>query len=230
MNCKTPYRIPSKIVKISFIFLLGMSGAQAEVIPCQDNCVAKVAIPYLVKSVLASSAQPEKVLGCPDAGFVVSPTLEATQGSIVSSANIISGLVSRTPALVSKLNADRSHCGVCREMNTLTTFTTTSPQSISSDVSCQSQPVENVRIELENSEIESYVNQTLTGKNQEGQRLHQNCPQSCSFYVVSGQTSISASRSRLNLTVLCGQPRKGSLLFSSYIFTVGVIQQWACAK
>ncbi len=211
------------------LLMLG-ANAFAEVIPCQSDCVAKVAVPYMAKAVIASSIPNHQDASCPSAGFEVMPNLAATQGAVISSAGIIKSMIDQSQNQFSKLTADKSHCGTCSETNLITTFTTSAPSRTIGDPNCFNKPVENIQKELDNSEIENFANQTLQGNTSEGQHLVQICPKTCSFYVASAQTPIGPHKSRLNLTVLCNDKRQGSIVFATYNYSLGVIHQWSCAK
>jgi hypothetical protein len=218
-----------KNLALALLFMLGFS-AFAEVIPCQTDCVAKVAVPYMAKAVIASSIPNHQDASCPNAGFEIVQNIAATQGAVVSSAGIIKTMIDQSQGQFSKFSSDKSHCGACKETNLITTFTTSAPSKTIGDSNCYHMPTENIQKELDNSEIENYANQTLQGNTPEGQHFLQICPKTCSFYVASAQTPTGPQRSRLNLTVMCNDKRQGAILFATYNYSLGAIHQWSCAK
>ena len=143
---------------------------------------------------------------------------------------IISELIQMASQKRNALQAEVGRCGVCKQNNTVTTFTSSAPQVQRTDIICKTAFVRNFPVDLHNAEIEVFVSDTLRGRNVQGQQLLSDCNDSCSLYTASAQTPIEAGTSHLNMSVLCGPLRQGSILSSPYVYRLGFVHQWTCSK
>lgn len=188
----------------------------------------KVGIPKLKKSVVESFVKTEQGRRCPVAGSVSYDRLAELTGSASSSADSVSRLLERVQSRRDQLNVDSSRCGKCQQINQVAAFTTSEPIRTLTNSMCDNRPTVNIQKLLPTDQVERYANSTLRGGTPEGKALYQGCPDPCSFYVASATTERDANQSLLNLTVHCGQPRNGSILFAKYKYTAGLIQKWSC--
>ena len=216
---------------MTLLLLTGMS-AHAKTVPCQKNCKEAVEAPVteMVSVVRSAPNELKQDPSCPAPGYEVKKIAEA-QGLIFSAKNIINDFLIQSQAPAALMNADQSHCGSsCKEINLVSTFTTSAPQQTLISKDCENLPIQVIQKELDNTEIENFANQTLRGQTDEGAALHHGCPKTCSLYVASSQTPVSPTRSLLNLTVRYGQPRDGAIFIADYKFKSGLIHQWTCTK
>ena len=202
------------------VFSSGVSFAQSS--------FDKVGIPIFKKSVLASFVQTAQGKACPAAGSQSLDHLSQSVGSASSSVDSVARLIENVKPRRDQLNVDSSRCGQCQQVNQVATFTTSEPANTLTDSSCNNRPTTNFKKLLPMDQVENFVDSTLRGNNPEGQALTQGCPDPCSFYVASAVSDRGSNQSLLNLTVHCGQPRDGSILFADYKYTAGLIQSWSC--
>ena len=199
------------------------------------NSVQDQAIPVMVKSVLAgnplaSSTAAAQDPACPAPGYQVVHPVETGTGKAVSSATTILGMINSAAGERAKLQNDTTKCGPCKQTNIVSTFSTSAPSELRSDVICANPFARNFQHDFNNQDIESYATDILRGKNPEGAKLNSDCPDTCSLYTASAQTPLTSSTSRLDMTVSCGPQRQGKIVFAIYNFTVGLVQQWSCAS
>lgn len=194
------------------------------------SVVEQLAVPVMVKAVLLSSLTPTADPSCPASGSEIISSVEKASAKAISSSKTILDLVNGVDAQRAKLRVDSSHCGVCKQVNVVSTYTTSSPNQLRTDITCGAPFVRNFQHDFVNQDIESYVSDILRGKNPEGSQILNDCPKTCNLYTASAETPLTSSTSRLNLTILCGPPRQGSIVFATYDFSVGFIHQWSCSK
>ncbi len=213
MNC-------ASILVGIIMFASGVSFAQSS--------FEKVGIPALKKSVVESFVKTDQGKTCPAAGTVSFDRLAQVIGSASSSVDSVARLIENVKPRRDKLNIDSSRCGKCQQVNQVAAFTTSEPAKTSTNSKCNNRPTTNIRKILPMDQVENFVDSTLRGNTSEGRSLNQGCPDPCSFYVASAVTERDHNQSLLNLTVHCGQPRNGSILFADYKYTAGLIQSWSC--
>lgn len=195
---------------------------------CGANCVQEVGLPILTSSILSVAKSSDQ--GCPAPGSEVIPLVEKSTGKIRSSSATIGDLMTKTSNTLQSLKNNSAHCGECKQQNLVSSFTTTAPQELRADEVCPTPFARSFQTDLNNADIESFVDQTLRGKTPQGAKYVSDCANLCSNQVVSAQTALSPTTTRLNLVVICGPPRQGTLLLSTYQFSVGFIHQWICKK
>ncbi len=194
------------------------------------SSVQEQAIPVMLKSVLAGNPPSAQDPACPAAGYQVVNPVETGNGKAVSSSTTIVGMINSAAGQREKLQNDTTKCGPCKQANLVSTFSTSAPSELRSDVTCAAPFARNFQHDFNNPDIESYATDILRGKNPEGAKLNSNCPDSCSLYTASAQTPLTASTSRLDMTVFCGPQKQGNILFAIYNLTVGFVHQWSCSS
>ncbi len=188
----------------------------------------KTGIPVMKKSVIESFVKTAQTKSCPMGGSLSFDRLAQNTGSATGSAEAVARLIESIDMRRDQLNVDSSRCGSCQQINQVAAYTTSEPSKTTLNASCDNRPTVNIRKLLPSNQIESFVSSTLRGSTAEGKSLYQGCPDPCSFYVASATTERDENQSLLNLTVQCGQPRSGSILFAKYKYTAGLIQKWSC--
>lgn len=207
---------------VVFISLLVSGSAFAQ------TSFQTVGIPALKKSVVESFVKTEQGKNCPAEGLLSFDRIVEVTGSAVSSVDSVARLIEAVKGRKDQLNSDGSHCGKCQEINQVASYTTSEPSRTTLNSMCNNRPTVNIRKLLPMDQIETFVDSTLRGRTPEGRSLNQGCPDPCSFYIASSTTERDGNQSMINLTVHCGQPRKGSILFADYKYTAGLIQSWSC--
>ncbi len=195
-----------------------------------DSSPEQFALPVMQNAVVTSAPLPASDSGCPPAGVELLKSVESGSGKAVSSSKIILNLVAQSAPARAKLESENFKCGVCKQKNLVSTYTTSAPQQLRTDQVCAAPFARNFQHELNNQDIEAYANDVLRGKNPEGAAMTKDCASSCNFSTASAQTPLTQTTSRLNLTVYCGPPRQGSIVFATYDFTVGFIHEYTCQK
>ena len=176
------------------------------------------------KSFVSSKVNP----ACSPGGQNSVDKIHQVEGSATAAKSIVRSLVEGTQTELSSLSNDSSKCGSCRQVNQVVIYTTSEPAQVNADSSCDNRPTVNIQIELPDSDIQIYAESTLKGDTPQGQQLYQGCPDPCAFNTASAATPAGNGRSLLNLTVHCGQPRTGFILFAKYKFSSGLIHKWVC--
>lgn len=182
----------------------------------------------LKTSVLQSFAKLENNPNCAVAGSETFDNLFQTLGGAISARALVSSLLEKSQDNLKGLEVDSRRCGSCKQVNQVVVYTTSEPELVLVNSSCNNKPTVNIRTNLADSEIQTYIESTIRGNNPEGKDLYLGCPNPCAFFTASASTSLGNNRSLLNLTVHCGPPRNGSILFANYKFTAGLIHKWTC--
>ena len=198
--------------------------------PCTQNCVETEAIPVMEKAILGSNPATSAYPDCPPAGSKIFKSVLTSTGKATTSAKVIRDLAAQSAPKREALQNDHSHCGVCKQTNLVSTFTTSAPNHLKTDQVCATPFARNFQRDLNNQDIEVYAGDTLRGKNAQGQQFTAECSNTCNLYTATGQTPLSSGTSRLNLTILCGPPRTGTILTATYDLSVGFVHQWVCSK
>lgn len=207
------------------IVLFGLLNSE---ISFAQSSFDKVGIPAMKKSVIESFVKTDQGKACPAAGSVSFDRLAELTGSASSSVDSVARLLEAIKPRQGQLNLDSSRCGKCQQVNQVAAFTTSEPAKTNINSMCNNRPTVNIRKMISVDQVENFVSSTLRGNTAEGRSLNQGCPDPCSFYVASATTERDGNQSLLNLTVHCGQPRSGSLFFTDYKYTAGLIQSWSC--
>ncbi len=197
---------------------------------CTPKCVEKEAIPVMKKAVLAAAPPVGQASDCPASGSELIKDVQTDVGKAMTSKKIILEMVNQTAATRVKYEKDASRCGACKQVNLVSTYTTSSPNQPKPDQVCATPFARNFQHEMNNQDIEAFANDTLRGKNAEGQKFGVDCSNTCNMYTASAETPLTPTTSRLNLTILCGPPRVGTVVFATYDLSVGFIHQWVCTK
>src|SRR3989338_535157 len=193
-----------------------------------NSSFESIGIPMMKESVKKSFQLSDSAQGCPQAGFQEFDSLSSARGSAMSSSKIITQLLEEIDPHHREISVENSRCGSCRQVNEIAVFSTSEPEKVKMKQFCNNRPTVNVEKEMENSDVQDFASDTMRGKTPEGKELYAGCPDPCSFYVASATTPRSETRSLLNLTVHCGQPRNGGVLMAKYIYKAGLVQKWAC--
>jgi len=217
---------------LGFVLLMPMHFAFAQGFnsDCKADCVEKEALPVLKEAILHAPLRLPQSADCPEGGIDLFENVAMADGTVVASSSIISALTDKTSAYLNDLSRSSGRCGSCQQHNLVTPFTESQPEKLRLDVVCTTPFTKNIQREIEDTQIEDYAAATLKGDNPEGKALHDACSSSCNFHVATAKTPISSTRSRLNLTVLCGPPRQGFILFATYQYKIGFFRQWTCSK
>ncbi len=187
-----------------------------------------VGIPVMKAAVVSSFAKAEDKSGCAAGGVKYFDKILQVQGDAVSSMQVIMDLIDKSRQSHRQLEADASHCGSCQQVNEVAVYLTSEPAKVSRNSMCDNMPTVNVQVLLAESEVQGFVEATLSGNSSHGKKLFLGCPDPCSFYTAFASTPKENNKRLLNLTSHCGQPRNGSLMFAKYKFTAGLIQKWSC--
>ncbi len=198
--------------------------------PCTPKCIESLALPVMTKAVLSSNLPSNQDPNCPPSGSELFKAVGTGIGKAIMSVGIVKDLTARAAQKRESLQADRNHCGSCKQVNLVSNYSASAPNQIRQDLVCETPFAINFQKELNNQDIEAFGSDTLRGKNSPGQQVERECSKTCNYYMASAQTPISQTTSRINLTVVCGPPRQGSILTANYDLTVGFVHQWVCIK
>jgi len=241
LNCKPSFRIyvflrgqMNSLRFIGYLFftlqIASLAVAQPDLQDCTTDCLRTQAIPTMESGVLSAPMDSKQDADCPQAGFVLINDVASERGLVLALQGIFNELSTQVAPQQELLRKDQSHCGVCHQHNVVSMFSTSEPEKIRTDVVCDTHFAKNIEKTIDDSKIRSYMQDTLTSKNPEGKKIGEACSDKCSYSIAVARTQVAATSSRLDLTILCGQPRDGFVLFSTYNFTVGFIQRWTCSK
>lgn len=180
---------------------------------------------------LSKDLTPKDSKSCPAGGSEVVPNLRSEKGKIFSIADRVDDVRDGIKPALRERETENKRCGACKQNNMVSLVTTISPEKTVTDPTCANRPAETFTVNLESkSSVKGFLESVLRGENAEGKRLHQGCPDPCSFYVTTAETEAQGDRTYLTLTVQCGQPRKDSLLTAKYDYKSGLVHQWTCSK
>ncbi len=218
------------VAAFQVLTIQSFAQSQIQVKPCKQNCIEIAALPVMEKAVLASNPAFVQDPSCPTPGSETIKNAITGTGKAMTSAKIIKDMVAQSTTKRDLIMSDRSRCGACKQINLVSTFTTSAPNQLKLDSSCPTPFASNFQKELNNQDIEAFANDTIRGRNAQGQQFANACSNACNLYTATASTPLSSATSRLNLTILCGQPRVGSILSATYDLSVGFVHQWVCAK
>ncbi len=193
-----------------------------------ENAFEKIALPMMKTAAYQSFGESEVNKECAVGATADFDKLATGRAGASSSSAMIASLLEKIENRRQELLVDSSHCGSCQQVNDVATFTTTEPEKTLRDASCDTMPTINIQKELPAGEIQSFAAATLQGKTDEGKKLYAGCPNPCSFHIATATTPLENQNSLLNLTVQCGQPRNGSILFAKYNYSSGLLHKWTC--
>lgn len=152
-------------------------------------------------------------------------------GKIMSAIQTVQTVITELDPEVARRQADQSRCGACRQENIVSSFVAVSAEKIKDDSRCDNRPMETLVQEFSSKqEVQNYSAAVLQGRNEEGERLAENCPNPCVYYITTAQTPLPSGNIHLTLTVQCGHPRRDGILSAIYNFRAGVIHQWTCRR
>lgn len=187
-----------------------------------------IAIPILKSAVLQSFPPVQVSPDCPEGGSQLRDSIEQTVEPVTNTKSAVTGIIEKTRPVVNQYVNETGKCGSCKQINQVSMYTTSEPAKVSLNSACDNKSAENIRMTMPDKDIHSFVEAVVSGKTAEGRRIYAACPDPCSLYTASSTLPAANNNVHLNLTVHCGQPRKGSLLFSNYKFTTGIIHKWTC--
>lgn len=207
------------------------SAASAKTSNCDLNCMRNLGYQSLEKSV-SESAKSDSLAQdsqCPVQGYNFVKNVGSNQGSFLSISNMVTKQIMINEKNIERLKFDKSKCGKCIQNNKISNVNFVSPMNPSRNNSCENRDSATIQI-IKNTkaEIETFSSDTLSGSNQEGQKLNAQCPNPCAFYVTSAQTPLKNGKIQLTLNVQCGQPRSG--YFATYLVESSYIHEWSCSK
>lgn len=205
-----------------FLILLATFAAKAE------SSFDRVGIPTLKSAVLHSFPPVQAGPDCPEGGSQSRGDITQTEEPVTNAKSAVTGIIEKTRPVVKQYVNETGRCGSCKQINQVSMYTTSEPAKVSSDNACDNKSAENIRMIMPDKDIDSFIEAVMSGKTAEGRRIYAGCPDPCSLYTASSTVPAANSKVLLNLTVHCGQPRKGTLLFSNYKFTTGLIHKWTC--
>ncbi len=211
--------------------LVSLAIVSAFLIPAlasAQSAFETVALPIMKQAVATSFAASETNTNCAVGGTVAYDKLALGKGGATSSATVISSLINSIEGNRQHLLQDGSKCGSCQQVNQVAAYTTSEPEKILRNEMCDKMPTVNVQKLVADSDLKTFAAGTLRGSTPEGKKLYASCPNPCSFHVASATTPMGNQQSLINLTVHCGQPRAGSILFAKYKFSSGLIHKWTC--
>lgn len=193
-----------------------------------ESSFTRVGIPMLKAAVLQSFPQVQASADCPEGGSQSRDNIVHTEDTVTAAKSAVSGIIEKTRPVVKEYVNETGKCGTCKQINQVSVYTTSEPAKVSQDSACENKPAENIRTTMPDKDIDSFIEAVVSGKTSEGRRIYAGCPDPCSLYTASSTVPAGNNKVLLNLTVHCGQPRKGTLLFSNYKFTTGIIHKWTC--
>ena len=212
-----------KLCSLSFILISLITIAAAA-----ESSFNRVGIPTLKSAVLHSFPPVQASPDCPEGGSQSRDNVAQTAESVTNAKSAVTGIIEKTRPLVKEYVNETGKCGSCKQINQVSMYTTSEPAKISFEATCDTKSAENIRMTMPDKDIDSFVEAVVSGKTAEGRRIYAGCPDPCSLYTASSTVPAANNKVLLNLTVHCGQPRKGTLLFSNYKFTTGIIHKWTC--
>ncbi|MGZ5278473.1 MAG: hypothetical protein ACXWC9_00925 [Pseudobdellovibrionaceae bacterium] len=168
---------------------------------------------------------------CPSGSAEVVENLAEQKGKLLSAIGTMQSILNQTTAAVNARKNDSSRCGSCKQTNVVSSFAIVSPEKTILSPECENRPSETFAKDFSNAkEIQDFTQDLLKGKGSDGERLADNCPNPCAYYITTAQTLLASGDTHLTLTIQCGQPRKDSIFSAAYIFKAGMIQQWTCSR
>lgn len=168
---------------------------------------------------------------CPKAGIEVVEKISSKVGKVLKAPNYIDDVIDSVKPNVEDKRNDNSKCGSCQQVNVVSYLAAISPQRIATNSMCDNMPAETFVADLDDKhDISKFTEAILTGANNEGKKLANACPDPCSYYITTAQTTYNNGKTHLTLTVQCGQPRKDSIFSANYDYNGGLIHQWTCQK
>lgn len=204
------------------VILIATCAATAE------SSFNRIGIPTLKAAVLHSFPPVTASPDCPEGGMQSRDNIAQTEEPVTNAKSAVTGIIERTRPVVKQYVGEVGKCGSCKQINQVSMYTTSEPAKVSADSACENKSAENIRMTMPDKDIDSFVEAVMSGKTAEGRRIYAGCPDPCSLYTASSTVPAGNGKVLLNLTVHCGQPRKGTLLFSSYKFTTGLVHKWTC--
>jgi len=168
---------------------------------------------------------------CPSGGAEVVDNIAEQKGKLLSALGTMQSLLNQTTAAVNARKTDNSRCGACKQTNVVSSFAVVHPEKTVLSPECENRPSETFAQDFSTAkEIQDFTQDLLKGKGADGERLADNCPNPCAYYITTAQTPLPSGATHLTLTIQCGQPRKDSIFSAAYIFKAGMIQQWTCLR
>ena len=212
-------------------FFALQTNATANSLECGVACQHSKGLKSLAEEVADFSQHGPQSKNCPAGGIKIVEGQQVETGSLMGASGSIENVLKLANQEALNLARQNTLCGSCRQVNEVTPFTVTRPIKVKESASCVGRPTQSFRADFANTnDAKDYVKKILDGKNQQGQALYAGCPDPCSFYVYNGQKTDSSGRTKVTLTVQCGQPRSGGALFSKYQYSYGNIQEWVCSN
>lgn len=210
--------------------LMTTLNTNANAAACNEACRHQRSLSQLTEVVLDHSKNGPQDLECAESGSRLSEAKLVLEGGVMSSKNLAEKILQNLQMHAGRLQTDQSQCGgTCQQTNVISQIVVSRPKTAGVNAKCSSYPDQLVKDEFDSEEeAASFVEETLRGNNRQGERLHAGCPDPCSFYVYNAATKKDDDRIQLNLMVRCGDPR-GSL-FSKYVFSGALVQEWTCQK
>ena len=198
---------------------------------CDSKC--SVALNQLKEHVADLSKVARRDNDCPKSGIeVLTLDKEITGGLLSAESSSLPKVNAFLKARESELNNGKSKCGVCNQKNQTSLVLNTFPKTKSQSTQfCEGRPTQVLTHEFNSiDDAKSYVISTMKGNGEEGKNLLRQCPDPCSFYIMSATTQLPNKHTRLNLSVRCDQPREGMAIFADYLFSGNWIHEWSCSK
>ena len=215
-NMRKPY-------SLSFLLILLATFAAAA-----ESSFDRVGIPILKSAVLHSFPPVQTSPDCPEGGSQSRDNIAQTEESVINAKFAVTATIEKTRPVLKEYVNETGKCGACKQINQVSMYTTSEPAKVSAEAACGNKSAENIRMTMPDKDIDSFIEAIVSGKTTEGRRIYAGCPDPCSLYTASSTLPAANNKVLLNLTVHCGQPRKGTLLFSKYKFTTGIIHKWTC--
>ncbi len=168
---------------------------------------------------------------CPAEGMDLIEDIHETKGALANALDSMDEMMKVISPTVAKKKSDVGRCGACKQTNVVSSYASISPEKTMPIPECGNRAAETFAIDVASKEgAKDFTEKLLSGDNAEGKRLQAACPDPCAYYVTTAQTQQDNGTTHLTLTVQCGQPRKGSVLFATYEYKAGVVHQWTCSK
>ena len=219
------------ILNLAWAFQLSSQAlADDSLRSCTPRCIELEAIPVMQKAVVAANSGVSSP-GCPAPG-IERITSAHDIGKSYNSKGKIQDFIDASSAEHSRYVNDPSHCGGCKQVNLVSTFSTISPNQPKPDVICEKPFARNFFGEdLTDKQIASFASGIMQGGSDQGKEFAAACPSdTCNMYTASAITPTTQDKSRINLTVYCGPPRMGNFITATYDLTMGFVHQWVCTK
>ncbi len=168
---------------------------------------------------------------CPASGSQVVPNLTEKKSNLLGAMKTVQAVITDTEAAVNARKTDVSRCGSCKQTNVVSAFAAVNPEKFVLNPACDNRPSETFSKDFASQkDIQTYTQALLQGSSEDGQRLSDNCPNPCTYYITTSQTVLANGATHVALTIQCGQPRKDSVFTAAYVFKAGVIHQWSCNR